>query len=74
MRRRSLKDSVHALRQDAKSKGFQARLLRQGPLFFFDAVKCEMGLQHLRQYQWGPPSAATGTVKRDPLHDEHSAY
>ena len=68
----------------AKSKGFQTRLLRQGPvhdrieqvrtlfpLFFFDAVKCEVGLQHLRQYQWGPPSA-TGTIKREPLHDIHS--
>jgi phage terminase large subunit len=68
----------------AKAKGYRIRLLRKGlvhdriemvrtmfPLFWFDAVKCEEGLQRLRQYQWGPPSA-TGTLKREPLHDENS--
>jgi phage terminase large subunit len=68
----------------AKEKGFQIRLLRQGlvaeridmvrtmfPLFYFDAVNCEKGIEHLRKYQWGPPSS-TGTLKREPLHDEAS--
>lgn len=34
----------------------------------FDAAKCADGLQGLRHYQWGPPSAA-GVPKREPLHD-----
>lgn len=67
-----------------KSKGFKARALRQGlvseridtlrtrfPQMYFDAAKCEQGIEHLRNYQWGPPSAS-GTLKREPLHDSHS--
>jgi phage terminase large subunit len=70
--------------QVMKSKGFKTRVLRQGlvheeidalrtifPLLYFDSNKCELGIAHLRRYQWGPPSA-TGTLKREPLHDEHS--
>jgi phage terminase large subunit len=65
----------------ARNKGFRVRLLRQGlvhdriemvrtlfPLFYFDGQKCERGLEHLRSYQWGPPSS-TGVLKREPLHD-----
>jgi phage terminase large subunit len=68
----------------AKGKGFKIRLLIKGavhdridmvrtmfPLYFFDAAKCEQGIQRLREYQWGPPSS-TGTVKREPLHDINS--
>lgn len=70
--------------QIAKEKGFRTRLLLKGPvyerintvrtlfpLFFFDADKCGPGIKRLRQYQWGPPTA-TGTLKREPLHDENS--
>ena len=68
----------------AQSKGFRVRALRQGlvaeridlvrtvfPQLYFDAAKCEIGLLHLRSYQWGAPTS-TGTLKREPLHDKHS--
>jgi phage terminase large subunit len=37
----------------------------------FDEERCKLGLHWLRLYQWGPP-AASGAVKRDPLHNEAS--
>lgn len=37
----------------------------------FDTNKCADGLSALRRYQWGAPSAS-GTVKREPLHDAAS--
>lgn len=67
-----------------KAKGFKVRVLRQGlvhdrintlrtmfPQLYFDAERCKVGIQHLRNYQWGPPSAS-GALKREPLHDVHS--
>lgn len=38
------------------------------PLCRFDADRCADGIRALRSYQWGEPSAS-GTVKREPLHD-----
>lgn len=70
--------------QIVKAKGFNVRVLRQGPVameienlrtifpqMYFDSTKCALGIDHLRNYQWGPPSA-TGVLKREPLHDKHS--
>jgi len=37
----------------------------------FDTNKCADGLSALRRYQWGTP-AASGIVKREPLHDAAS--
>lgn len=67
-----------------RSKGFKVRVLPQGfvhdkinylrmlfPTLYFDGLKCALGLDHLRKYQWGP-GGAQGTAKREPLHDEHS--
>ena len=67
-----------------RSKGFKVEVLRQGlvhdrinqlrmmfPQLVFDGIRCAEGIQHLRHYQWGPP-APNGTLKREPLHDEHS--
>lgn len=67
-----------------KAKGYRVRVLRQGLVhdridavrtmfsqLFFDATKCEVGLSHLRRYQWGPPGN-NGTLKREPLHDQAS--
>jgi phage terminase large subunit len=68
----------------AKAKGYRIRLLKRGlvhdridlvrtmfPLYWFDQKKCGPGIQRLREYQWGPPSA-TGALKREPLHDINS--
>jgi phage terminase large subunit len=41
------------------------------PQVQFDRGGCEAGLDRLRRYQWGPPNA-TGTTKREPLHDMNS--
>jgi phage terminase large subunit len=38
------------------------------PQCYFDREKCADGLQGLRHYQWGEPSAA-GVPRREPLHD-----
>lgn len=67
-----------------KKRGFNVRVLRQGPVaaeienlrtifpqLYFDAKRCAEGIDHLRKYQWGPPSAS-GVLKREPLHDQHS--
>jgi len=37
----------------------------------FDETKCYEGLRALRMYQWGPP-AASGKLRREPLHDAAS--
>jgi len=41
------------------------------PLCRFDEEKCLVGIEHLRMYQFGPPSTQ-GVPKREPLHNEHS--
>lgn len=38
---------------------------------WFDSAKCDRGIQGLRRYQWGPPSA-NGVERRAPLHNEAS--
>lgn len=67
-----------------RAKGFKTRVLPQFsiadginavrtifPQCYFDADKCEQGIQGLRRYQWGLPSK-NGVEKRVPLHDEAS--
>lgn len=67
-----------------RAKGFKTRVLRQlsiadginavrttFPQMFFDAKNCADGLQYLRRYQWGPPTAL-GVARREPLHDDAS--
>jgi phage terminase large subunit len=41
------------------------------PQLYFDANLCADGLQYLRRYQWGPPTAL-GVPRSQPLHDEAS--
>ena len=65
-------------------KGFTVRVNRQlsvadginatrvlFPQFYFDAKLCVDGLQYLRRYQWGPPTAL-GVSRTQPLHDDAS--
>lgn len=67
-----------------RSKGFKVRVNRQlsvadginatrtiFPQLYFDAALCADGLQYLRRYQWGPPTAL-GVSRREPLHDDAS--
>ena len=67
-----------------RAKGFKVRVLPQAkvheginavrtlfPQMWFDGERCAEGLQYLRRYQWGPPSAA-GIARREPLHDDAS--
>lgn len=67
-----------------RGKGYRVRVIRQGlvydqinylrtifPQLQFDAEKCAKGIEHLRNYQWGPPGPEA-SVRREPLHDEHS--
>lgn len=76
--------SGRSIEEIMRAKGFRTRVLpRWGvidginavrtmfPTLYFDAERCEKGLQGLREYQWGAPSA-TGTEKREPLHDDAS--
>jgi len=41
------------------------------PQLYFDAVNCADGIQYLRRYQWGPPTAL-GVPRSQPLHDDAS--
>jgi len=41
------------------------------PQLYFDQKLCADGLQYLRRYQWGPPTAL-GVQRREPLHDDAS--
>ncbi len=41
------------------------------PQLYFDASLCADGLQYLRRYQWGPPTAL-GVPRSTPLHDDAS--
>jgi phage terminase large subunit len=41
------------------------------PQLYFDANLCADGLQYLRRYQWGPPTAL-GVPRSQPLHDDAS--
>jgi phage terminase large subunit len=65
-------------------KGFNVRVNRQlnvadginatrtiFPQLYFDANLCADGLQYLRRYQWGPPTAL-GVPRSQPLHDDAS--
>lgn len=65
-------------------KGFAVRVNRQlsvadginatrtlFPQLYFDAKMCADGLQYLRRYQWGPPTAL-GVPRSTPLHDDAS--
>lgn len=65
-------------------KGFKTRVNRQMsvadginatrtifPQLYFDASLCADGLQYLRRYQWGPPTAL-GVPRSQPLHDDAS--
>jgi len=65
-------------------KGFRVRVNRQlsvadginatrtiFPQLYFDAKLCADGLQYLRRYQWGPPTAL-GVPRSQPLHDDAS--
>jgi phage terminase large subunit len=65
-------------------KGFNVRVNRQlsvadginatrtlFPQLYFDAKLCADGLQYLRRYQWGPPTAL-GVPRSQPLHDDAS--
>jgi len=65
-------------------KGFMVRVNRQlsvadginavrtlFPQIYADAVLCADGLQYLRRYQWGPPTAL-GVPRSQPLHDDAS--
>ena len=52
------------------SEGINAARMKF-PICRFDRDKCYEGLRALRMYQWGPP-AASGIVKREPLHDDAS--
>jgi phage terminase large subunit len=67
-----------------RAKGFKVRVLPQlrvsdginavrtvFPQMWFDGERCADGLNALRRYQWGPPSAS-GVAKREPLHDDAS--
>ena len=67
-----------------RMKGFNVRVNRQlsvadginatrtlFPQFYFDAKLCADGLQYLRRYQWGPPTAL-GVSRSQPLHDDAS--
>lgn len=65
-------------------KGFTVRVNRQlsvadginavrttFPQMYFDGKLCADGLQYLRRYQWGPPTAL-GVPRSQPLHDDAS--
>ena len=65
-------------------KGFTVRVNRQlnvadginatrtiFPQLYFDKKLCADGLQYLRRYQWGPPTAL-GVPRSQPLHDDAS--
>ena len=67
-----------------RAKGFSVRVNRQQsvadginavrtifPQLYFDAHLCSDGLQYLRRYQWGPPTAL-GVPRSQPLHDDAS--
>lgn len=67
-----------------RAKGFKCRVNRQlsvadginavrtlFPQLYFDANLCADGLQYLRRYQWGPPTAL-GVARSQPLHDDAS--
>ena len=67
-----------------RAKGFKVRVNRQlsvadginavrtiFPQLYFDASLCADGLQYLRRYQWGPPTAL-GVPRSQPLHDDAS--
>lgn len=67
-----------------RGKGFATRVNRQlsvadginatrtiFPQLYFDANLCADGLQYLRRYQWGPPTAL-GVPRSQPLHDDAS--
>jgi phage terminase large subunit len=67
-----------------RQKGFTVRVNRQlsvadginavrtlFPQLYFDAKECADGLQYLRRYQWGPPTAL-GVPRSQPLHDDAS--
>jgi len=41
------------------------------PQLYFDSNLCADGLQYLRRYQWGPPTAL-GVPRSQPLHDDAS--
>ncbi len=67
-----------------RAKGFKVRVNRQlsvadginavrtlFPQFYADKALCADGLQYLRRYQWGPPTAL-GVPRSQPLHDDAS--
>lgn len=67
-----------------RAKGFKVRVNRQlsvadginatrtlFPQLYFDSALCADGLQYLRRYQWGPPTAL-GVPRSQPLHDDAS--
>jgi phage terminase large subunit len=67
-----------------RAKGFKVRVNRQlsvtdginavrtlFPQIYADKVLCADGLQYLRRYQWGPPTAL-GVPRSQPLHDDAS--
>ncbi len=73
-----------SVRELLQAKGFKVRVLSQNRVdlgitavrtifhqCWFDAEKCQTGLEHLRKYQWGSPNA-NGEMKREPLHDDAS--
>ncbi|MGA3015971.1 MAG: phage terminase large subunit [Bryobacteraceae bacterium] len=76
--------SGRSIEEIMRGKGFKARVLPRWliadginavrtifPTLWFDAGRCSVGLQGLREYQWGAASA-TGIEKREPLHNEAS--
>ena len=70
--------------QSIRAKGFTLRIMDQAskmggidavrrifPHLWFDAEKCDAGLQKLRKYQWGE-LPKSGKLQREPLHDINS--
>jgi phage terminase large subunit len=73
-----------SIQQLMEAKGFRVQVNRQlnladginatrmiFPQLYFDMALCSDGLQYLRRYQWGPPTAL-GVARREPLHDDAS--
>jgi phage terminase large subunit len=73
-----------SIQQLMEMKGFKVEVNRQlnvadginavrtlFPQLYFDVKLCADGVQYLRRYQWGPPTAL-GVARREPLHDDAS--
>lgn len=74
-------DRSQSIEQIMRNAGRNVRLVAKGyvtdrinaartrfPQCRFDSEKCADGLQGLRHYQWGPPTAQ-GVSRREPLHN-----